>query len=91
MDNQTNNPENTAPKPTRIRAKLVCEHVDFYDGAKSFNLRAVYSDDENSENKSFATATPSAHLNIVVNDTTRAVDFFEKGKEYYLDFSPAEK
>lgn len=49
----------------------------------------VYSEDPASENKKWATATPSLSLNMQI-DNPGAFDKLEAGKEYYLDFIPVE-
>ena len=41
------------------------------------------------ENKSFWNATPSGELKINIANK-KAIEFFELGKEYYLDFTKAE-
>lgn len=73
-----------------VRAKFVCNGVadNPESGSKSVSFTPVIGGSD--ENKSFAKYTPSggAHLNISYE--TDAANFFEQGKEYYLDFSEAE-
>ena len=56
---------------------------------RTLNFTPVHSDVEGSENKSFWDASPSGSVQLgVVNP--EAWKHFEIGKEYYLDFTPAE-
>lgn len=49
-------------------------------------FQAVYSNDPNSENAQFFKYTPNLTLKTgIIN-----AQHFEAGKEYYIDFSPAE-
>lgn len=49
----------------------------------------VYSEDPNSENRKWATATPSLNLNMQI-DNPQAFGKLEVNKEYYIDFIPVE-
>lgn len=72
-----------------VRAKFVVSQVTNYPGGdKQVTMTAVTSGAE--ENKSFSKYTPSGQLTIHITRETPAVDFFEPGKEYYLDFSEAD-
>jgi hypothetical protein len=53
---------------------------------KSVYLNPVYSGSE--ENKQFFAATPGGNLSLNVLNQS-ALDQFEQGKEYYLDFTKA--
>lgn len=56
---------------------------------RTLNFTPVYSSNGNDENKRFWDATPSGSLQLgTVNPD--AWSQFEVGKEYYLDFTPAE-
>lgn len=46
---------------------------------------------QGSGNESFAKATPSGNLSITIDNETPAVDAFEVGKDYFLDFIPCEE
>jgi hypothetical protein len=75
-----------------VRAKVRCSSKtknEGFDGT-AFRFDAVYSNDPSSENKAFTDATPSLSLNMTISDGKPAADQFAEGKEYYLDFSPAE-
>lgn len=75
--------------PKSIRAKFRCNSITIAEGTKNASLSAVAGGSD--ENKSFSKYTPSANLQINISNETPASDFFEVGKEYYLDFTPAEK
>jgi hypothetical protein len=66
-----------------VRCKFVCS---FKEG-QSVHFSPVYSGSE--ENKKFFQATPGGQIAFyTVNQA--ALDQFEQGKEYYVDFTPAE-
>lgn len=66
-----------------VRCKFVCS---FKEG-QSVHFSPVYSGSE--ENQKFFQATPGGQIAFyTVNQS--ALDQFEQGKEYYVDFSPAE-
>jgi hypothetical protein len=73
-----------------VRAKFSCWHVTHYgSGSVTAELHAVTGKPgEMSENANFNKATPSAELKITI-DNPGAIGFFEPGKEYYADFTPA--
>lgn len=67
-----------------VRAKFVCSMKN--ENVIAFN--PVYSGSK--ENESFFRATPGGQimLNIVNEDAAKQ---FEQGKEYYVDFTPADR
>lgn len=69
----------------KLRAKFTCNHI-YGDG--TVKLSAVYGTDDkdNEENNQFSEATPCGELDMVVSNPS-AKDFFEVGKNYYLDFT----
>lgn len=70
-----------------IRAKMKCHKVDTtLPENVAVTLTAVVDGSE--ENKSFAKWTPAASVNISISNPA-ALNAFEEGKEYYVDFSPA--
>jgi hypothetical protein len=71
-----------------VRAKF---RVELKDPGEQGNvtLRPVYSDDPNHENKSFWDATPAGEIQMWISNPA-AFSQFELGKEYYIDFTPAE-
>jgi hypothetical protein len=70
-----------------VRAKFyVTERTEYAGGnGVTIKMRAVYSDDPQSENKKFWEATPSAELTMFIK--TNAADVFTPGREFYLDFT----
>lgn len=72
-----------------VRAKFIVDSVSKTRfGMNSVRLAPVCNGSE--ENKEFFKWTPGGSIELqVVNDETAAK--FEPGKEYYVDFSPAEK
>ena len=52
-------------------------------------LHAVYTGDKNSEDNTFAEATPTANIDITINNPT-ARGLMKPGQKFYVDFSPAE-
>lgn len=76
-----------------IRAKFVCHEIVYteQDGkrtSETVRMRAVYSDDPNHENKAWTQWTPSGSFEMTINNPA-AIGKFEKGKEYFLDFTSA--
>ena len=55
--------------------------------AEAVELYAVYTDSP--EDREFARATPNARFDLYV-DNPAAWGFFQEGKSYYVDISPAE-
>ncbi len=72
-----------------MRAKFTVVSVERnWHGSEKVILSAVYSADENSENRAFWTATPSGKLEMVI-DNPEVMGRFEPGEEYYLDLQLA--
>jgi len=76
-----------------IRAKFVCDNVAQVPSQTQeepmymVSMHAVYSNV--GENKEYWKYTPSGQLNLwSVNEKVK--EAFIQGKEYYLDFTPAE-
>ena len=79
-------------KNMRVRAKFSCHNIkeDTDDNLhevyrKEIRMGAVYS--EEGENADYSEATPFGELEIHIDGKTPAIDFFEEGQDYYLDFS----
>jgi hypothetical protein len=71
-----------------VRAKFRLDAITNHAyGGTSFIFNAVM-DDGTEENKRFSTATPSGKLEVWVNNPA-AIEKFEMGKSYYLDFTVA--
>ena len=74
-----------------IRAKFRCDLVSKTAYYESVELCAVGPNNGevlNSENASFAKATPNGSLKMTI-DNPDAQGFFKPGKSYYLDFTEA--
>lgn len=70
----------------KIRAKMTVNSVVNDGHNEAVTMCAV--SDGSEENKSFATATPSASVSISINNPA-AQGFLVKGKNFYVDFTPA--
>lgn len=66
-----------------VRAKFKCD----FKKENYVAFSPVYSGSE--ENKKFFSATPGGQINLYVVNSD-AMKLFEMGKEYYIDFTPAE-
>lgn len=71
-----------------VRAKFVVNRISkTLQGGHEIQMSPVGANSE--ENKEFWKWTPSGQISFnCVND--KAVEQFELGKEYYVDFTPAE-
>lgn len=72
----------------RVRAKFTCNWKQTRaDGVgEQISFCPVYSGSE--ENKRFFQSTPGGEVRLFTTNPSAAA-FFEQGKEYYLDFTPA--
>ncbi|SRR5258706_7767624 len=74
-----------------VRAKMKCNSITKTGDAKkpqvNVKLGAVYSNDPESENRSFANATPSGELSLNIDAGRPAAEAFELGGEYYIDIT----
>ena len=74
-----------------VRAKFTLHAVTKHHHGTAVSLRfGAVSADDVPENQRYHKYTPSGTLEIYV-DNPSAVEQFELGKSYYLDFTPAEK
>lgn len=79
-----------------LRAKLRVSEVLHRKGENGettmeiVKLQAVYSNDENSENKKWSTWTPSASFEMQINNP-EAFGKLSSGHEFYVDFIPVEQ
>ena len=76
-----------------VRAKFVVENIEKYgdkeDSGGRVILHAVYDDNPDSENGKFFQYTPAGQIDLsTVNPS--ALEQFEVGQEYYVDFTVAE-
>ena len=78
-----------------VRAKFFVEDIRHSDvpGTEqyaSITMRPVFgSYGDGKVNESWSKYTPSGQLQITITNPA-AIDAFEKGKAYYLDFTPAD-
>ena len=74
----------------KIRAKMtVSEITRTAYGTERAKLNAVYSTNNNSEDNTYSKATPSASLEISI-DNPAAQGILIPGKSFYIDFIPVE-
>jgi hypothetical protein len=82
-------------KVQTVRAKFFVEDIRHSDipGTEqyaSITMRPVFGTYGDGEvNKTWSKYTPSGQLQITITNPA-AIDAFEKGKAYYLDFTPAD-
>jgi hypothetical protein len=84
--------KNDAVLRAKLRVSEVLHRKDA-DGETSMEivkLQAVYSTDENSENKQWSTWTPSASFEMQINNPN-AFGKLSSGHEFYVDFIPCEQ
>ncbi len=78
----------------QVRAKFFVEDIKHQDipGTEqyaSITMKPVFGTYGDGEvNKTWSKYTPSGHLQITITNPS-AIEAFEKGKSYYLDFTPA--
>lgn len=101
----TNTPENPSQEPSAVRppesavpavnslptvrAKFRCDRVHRdAEGNASVALLAVYDSNPESENGRFFRYTPSGRIDLAIVNPSAAAAFVE-GKEYFVDFTPA--
>ena len=70
-----------------VRAKFECKSVEGAGGYFDIRLEPVYG--ESGENAKFWNATPSGEISLTTTNEAAAKQF-EKGREYYVDFTPAD-
>lgn len=73
---------------SQVRAKFRCNSIEENEWDKKVKMTAVVGNA--GENKDFNDATPGGNLEISVRGDVPAANFFEVGKEYYMDFTKAE-
>ena len=75
---------------SQVRAKFVCTGIK--DSPEYENKTVYFSPviSGSEENKSFSKYTPAGSAQLTISYETEASNFFEDGKEYYLDFTQAE-
>lgn len=71
-----------------VKAKFKCDSVEHFKESKKAKFSPVMG--YHGENADFTKLTPSGYLEIYISDETPAAEMFEPGKDYYLEFTPAE-
>jgi len=68
-----------------VRAKVTCDTID----GNSVLFRTIYEPDaeKDSENARFTKATPWGEIKMGI-DNPKALEQFQVGKQYYVDFHP---
>jgi hypothetical protein len=74
----------------KVRAKFQCVKIESQPDSKQKLVDFLAVTDGSEENKSFAKFTPAGGAYLNISDETPASNFFEEGKEYYLDFVKVE-
>lgn len=74
----------------QVRAKFVCTNVNDSPEFQQKNIALMPVTTGSEENKSFSKYTPAGNVQLCISYETEASNFFEEGKEYYLDFTAAE-
>lgn len=76
----------------KIRCKMNINSVKDYGGAVRVEMGAVYSSRPDSENKSFATATPSAFFSMDIAKAAPAASapWLQPGAQVYVDLQLAD-
>jgi hypothetical protein len=80
--------------PTKVRCKMHCNGVtphSHQEGMSMVSLGAVWSKEtgtEDDENALFGKLTPFGSFSAAMTNSAAAL--FEVGKDYYVDFAPAD-
>ncbi len=71
----------------KIRAKMNLQMVQTVEGGETWKFHAVYGGSQNAEDNTYASATPSANLEMQV--TNKALQgLLKPGQKFYVDFTP---
>jgi len=71
-----------------VRAKVRITSIEKFVGQATMKATPVTGGV--GENSDYSKFTPSGAITLNISDETKAATFFEVGKEYYVDFTPAE-
>lgn len=74
----------------KVRAKFRCQSItDYGQGMdKRVEFQAVYG--REGENADYSKYTPSGRIEMNLSPDTKAAEAFAPGREFYVDFTPAE-
>lgn len=67
-----------------VRAKFECTFYEKGDESTTFHFSPAL---EGPENEEWSKYTPAGNLTMDISNSARAVDFFQSGQSYYLDFN----
>ena len=70
-----------------VKAKFRCNSVTDNGYNKQAELSAIYGTE--GENADYSKSTPFGQLKISIDKETKAADFFQPQKDYYLTFEEA--
>lgn len=73
----------------KVRCKMVCDETstrDNYGEKPIYRVKMSVVMDGSAENEEFFQYTPAGSIDLDI----MAAQYFEIGKEYYVDFTPAE-
>lgn len=73
-----------------IRAKMQVSSITLNGYSEAVKLHAVYAGDKNSEDNTYAKSTPSATMDIQI-DNPGAQGKLKPGMKVYVDFTVAEE
>lgn len=73
----------------KMRARFSVQQVTDNGYSDIVTMGAVYCGDKNSEDNTFAKATPNGKLEITI-DNPELRGKIKPGQKFYLDFTPAE-
>lgn len=71
---------------TKFQVISITKYAQF--GGARIEMSPVYSNDPEHPNRAFWEATPNGRIEMQINNPS-AIQNFEVGKEYYVDFVPA--
>lgn len=80
--------DHTKGEYAMVRGKFVVKAIEHTEHSTIIKFRAVY-DDGIEENKRFAKATPTGTIEMQV-DNPKALNVFDIGDGFYVDFVPVE-
>ena len=76
----------------KVRAKFQCVGINQMfgnpDGSAEVRLIPVYGSSSNPANAEWSKWTPSGEIKMLITNPP-AIEAFELGKEYFVDFTPA--
>ena len=71
-----------------VRAKVRITSIEKFVGQSVMKATPVTG--SAGDNADYSKYTPSGAISLNISDETKAATFFEVGKEYYVDFTPAD-